>query len=55
MSLAADPGFGWFIRAARILSVVAVAAFAGAALGGYIVFTMNGTLFLDARSGYARQ
>jgi len=45
MPLAVDPGFGWFIRAARILSVVAVAAFAGGALGGYIVFTMNGTLF----------
>ena len=42
MPLAVYPGFGWFIRAAWILPIVALAAFAGGTLGGYIVFAING-------------
>ena len=44
MPLAVYPDFGWFIRAARIFPVVAIAAFAGGVMGSYIVFTINGAL-----------
>jgi outer membrane biosynthesis protein TonB len=44
MPLAAYPDLGWFVRAARILPVVAIAAFAGGVLGGFIVFALNGAL-----------
>jgi hypothetical protein len=44
MPLTVYPDFGWFIRAARILPVAAIAALAGGALGGYIAFTINGAL-----------
>jgi hypothetical protein len=44
MPLAVYPDFGWFIRAARIFPVVAISAFAGGVMGGYIVFTINGAL-----------
>ena len=44
MPLAVYPDFGWFIRAARIFPVVAIGAFAGGVMGGYMVFTINGAL-----------
>lgn len=42
MPLAAYPDLGLFVRAARILPVVAITAFAGGVLGGFVVFAING-------------
>jgi hypothetical protein len=44
MPLAAYPDSGWFIRTLRIFPVVAIAACAGGAIGGYIVFAIDGAL-----------
>ena len=44
MPLAAYPDLGLFVRAARILPVVAIAAFAGGVVGGFVVFAINGAL-----------
>jgi hypothetical protein len=44
MPLSAYPDLGLFVRAARILPVVAVAAFAGGVVGGFVVFAINGAL-----------
>lgn len=44
MPLAAYPDLGLFVRAARILPIVAVAAFAGGVVGGFVVFAINGAL-----------
>jgi hypothetical protein len=44
MPLAAYPDLGLFVRAARILPIVAIAAFAGGVVGGFVIFAINGTL-----------
>lgn len=44
MPLAAHPDSGWLIRTLRIFPVVAVAALAGGAMGGFIVFAVNDAL-----------
>jgi hypothetical protein len=44
MPLSAYPDLGLFVRAARILPVVAIAAFAGGVVGGFVVFAINGAL-----------
>jgi hypothetical protein len=44
MPLAAYPDLGLFVRAARILPVIAITAFAGGVLGGFVVFAINGAL-----------
>jgi hypothetical protein len=44
MPLAAYPDLGLFVRAARILPIVAIAAFAGGVVGGFVVFAINGAL-----------
>lgn len=44
MPLAAYPDLGLFVRAARILPIVAVAALAGGVVGGFVVFAINGAL-----------
>jgi hypothetical protein len=44
MPLAAYPDLGLFVRAARILPVIAIAAFAGGVVGGLVVFAINGAL-----------
>jgi len=42
--LAAYSDHGWFIRTLRLFPVVAIAACAGGAIGGFIVFAINGAL-----------
>jgi hypothetical protein len=44
MPLAAYPDLGLLIRTARILPIVAIAAFAGGVVGGFVVFAINGSL-----------
>ena len=44
MPLAAYPDLGLFVRTARILPIVAIAAFAGGVVGGFVVFAINGAL-----------
>jgi hypothetical protein len=44
MPLAAYPDLGLFVRATRILPIVAIAAFAGGVVGGFVVFAINGAL-----------
>ena len=44
MPLAAYPDLGLFVRAARILPIVGIAAFAGGLVGGFVVFAINGAL-----------
>jgi hypothetical protein len=44
MPLAAYPDLGLFVRAARILPVIAITAFAGGVVGGFVVFAINGAV-----------
>jgi hypothetical protein len=44
MPLVAYPDLGLFVRAARILPLVGIAAFAGGVVGGLVVFAINGAL-----------
>jgi hypothetical protein len=44
MPLSAYPDLGLFVRAARVLPIVAIAAFAGGVVGGFAVFAINGAL-----------
>jgi hypothetical protein len=44
MPLAAYADLGLFVRAARVLPIVAIAAFAGGVVGGFAVFAINGAL-----------
>jgi len=48
MPLAAYPDLGLFVRAARILPV-AIAAFAGGVVGGFVVFAINGAFVPSPR------
>jgi hypothetical protein len=44
MPLAAYPDLSVFVRVARILPAIAIAAFAGGVVGGFVVYAINGVL-----------